>query len=411
MFQRIGKEAYKANLHNTLELDRIFRHPHQEFESIHIAGTNGKGTTSHILASVFQTAGYTTGLYTSPHLKCFRERIKVNGTEIPEDFVVEFVDQYKPVFDTIQPSFFEMTVALAFHYFRYMKVDVAIIETGMGGRLDSTNIINPILSIITNISLDHTQFLGDTVKKIAEEKAGIIKSNVPTILGESSPDIDEIFIQRTKKVNSPILFADKVFSVSEFKTTELGIECLLTGKNQKELKLKSDLMGMYQFKNIRTAYAAFTQVREKYHLEINHFSDGLKNVKKNTGLQGRWQLLSHSPTILCDTGHNEAGIREVIIGLSMLKFEKLHFILGVVNDKDIDKILFLLPKNAKYYFTQASIPRAMDADKLKSNAVKFGLHGEIYNRVPAAVEAAKKAATKNDLIFIGGSTFIVAELF
>lgn len=410
MFQRVGKEAYKANLKNTIELDHLTNHPHRLFDTIHIAGTNGKGTTSHILASLFQTAGFKTGLYTSPHLKSFRERIRIDGIEIPEDFVVQFVKKYKASFEQIKPSFFEMTVALAFEYFAHEKVDIAIIETGMGGRLDSTNIISPKLSIITNISLDHTQFLGDSLEKIALEKAGIIKPGIPILIGESCPETDFVFQEKADLENAQIYFADKEFDITPLSLKSEYNECIISGDYYTDLMLETDLQGGYQSKNIRTSFAAFNLLKHIYPIKLKHFQSGLKSVKKNTGLMGRWQYLGDSPTILCDTGHNEAGIKEVVKGLSALSFKKLHFILGVVNDKDITGILKLLPKNAQYYFTNASIPRALKAEHLKNSSIDFDLNGDAYPSVQEALNAAKRNASGDDLIFIGGSTFIVAEL-
>jgi dihydrofolate synthase / folylpolyglutamate synthase len=411
MFQRIGKEAYKANLNNTLALDAYFNHPHLSFDSIHIAGTNGKGTTSHILAAMFQAAGYKTGLYTSPHLKSFRERIKVNGIEISEDYIVEFVSQNGQILEAVKPSFFEMTVALAFNYFKDNDVEIAIIETGMGGRLDSTNIINPKLSVITNISMDHTQFLGDTLTKIAIEKGGIIKKQTPVIIGESSEETDPVFREKAEIMESSIHFASKKYTIDETIEQADGLLVKLSGTEWHDILLKSDLAGAYQFKNIRTAFAAFDVIRDHYKIELSSFKTGLSSVRETTGLIGRWHFLCNSPRILCDTAHNEAGIKEVLNGIKKLKYQRLHMVIGVVKDKDVTSILNLLPKDAIYYFTKASIPRALEPKLLLQAAAEQGLHGNEYSTVIEALNAAKSEAETEDLIFIGGSTFVVAELF
>ncbi|KJS07577.1 MAG: hypothetical protein VR77_00705 [Flavobacteriales bacterium BRH_c54] len=388
MYQRIGNAAYKANLDNTYRLSEILNHPEKQFKSVHIAGTNGKGSTSHMLASVLQEAGYKVGLYTSPHLKDFRERIKINGAMISENEVIDFVKEYKNQFEKIQLSFFEWTVGLAFHYFANQKVDIAIIETGLGGRLDSTNIVTPEVAVITNISMDHTQFLGDTLAKIAAEKAGIIKSTIPVIIGETQPEIKHVFIEKAAQLNATIQFADKL-SLKEY---------------------ESDLKGVYQQQNKKTVLATI-QVLQKlgWNIAESHIINGLQNVVNNTGLMGRWQMLNKQPLTICDTGHNEAGIKLILAQINQQSFEKLHFVLGVVNDKDITNILQLLPKNATYYFCQAKIPRALDVNILAEKATAVGLSGTTFPSVAAAYKAAQKNATAQDLIFIGGSTFVVAE--
>lgn len=389
MYQRIGNAAYKANLDNTYRLSEILNHPEKQFKSVHIAGTNGKGSTSHMLAAVLQEAGYKVGLYTSPHLKDFRERIKINGVMISENEVIDFVKEYKNQFEKIQLSFFEWTVGLAFYYFANQKVDIAIIETGLGGRLDSTNIVTPELAVITNISMDHTQFLGDTLAKIAVEKAGIIKSTIPVIIGETQPEIKYVFIEKANQLNATIQFADKL-SLKEY---------------------ESDLKGVYQQQNKKTVLATI-QVLQKlgWNIAESHIINGLQNVVNNTGLMGRWQVLNKQPLTVCDTGHNEAGIKLILAQINQQSFEKLHFVLGVVNDKDITNILQLLPKNATYYFCQAKIPRALDVNILAEKATAVGLSGTTFLSVAAAYKAAQKNATAQDMIFIGGSTFVVAEV-
>lgn len=388
MFQRVGASAYKADLNNTIELCSLLDNPQNKFKSIHIAGTNGKGSTSHMLASILQEAEYKVGLYTSPHLVDFRERIKINGEMISEQAVIDFVSTYQDKFEKINLSFFEWTVGLAFDYFSKQKIDVAVVETGLGGRLDSTNIILPELSIITNIGKDHVQFLGDTLEKIAAEKAGIIKNNVPVIIGETQKETEHVFISKAKVSESPIYFADKL--INEV------FDC--------------DLKGNYQTKNIKTVLASINQLKLKgYHITKQNMKDGLLKVAKNTGLMGRWQTLSEQPKVICDTGHNEAGIKEVVSQLATLNYKTLHVVFGAVNDKEIDSILALLPKNAIYYFCQAKIPRALDVTQLEEKAKLFGLKGDKHSSVKGAIRSAKNRATKDDLIFIGGSTFVVAE--
>lgn len=389
MYQRIGNAAYKANLDNTYRLSEILNHPEKQFKSVHIAGTNGKGSTSHMLASVLQEAGYKVGLYTSPHLKDFRERIKINGAMISENEVIDFVKEYKNEFEKIQLSFFEWTVGLAFHYFANQKVDIAIIETGLGGRLDSTNIVTPEVAVITNISMDHTQFLGNTLAKIAAEKAGIIKPTIPVIIGETQSEIKHVFIEKAKQLNAPIQFAD------EYPTQEY----------------ESDLKGAYQQKNKKTVVATIQTLQQLgWDITENHIINGLQNVVNNTGLMGRWQVLNKQPFTVCDTGHNEAGIKLILAQLAEQDYEKLHFVLGVVNDKDITNILQLLPKHAIYYFCQANIPRALEVYILAEKATAVGLSGTTFPTVEAAYQAAQKNATAQDMIFIGGSTFVVAEV-
>lgn len=411
MFQRVGKAAYKADLGNTLKLDEYFGHPHRTFKTIHIAGTNGKGSTSHMLAAVLQKAGYRVGLYTSPHLRDFRERIRVNGEMIPEDEVAKFISQHKDFFDHIMPSFFEMTVALAFDYFSRMNLDVAIIEVGLGGRLDSTNIINPILSVITNIGFDHTDLLGDTLPKIASEKAGIIKPDTPVVVSKYQPEVENVFIAKAKEMNAPIYFADKEIQVYEQYIDTTGLQVLKLTEKDKDIKIEIDLLGNYQRYNIPGVLKSIEILSGKGFLLSNEaLMDGLRNVQTLTGLMGRWQKLSENPLIYCDTGHNIDGIKYVVEQLRHIPHNNLHMVIGVVADKNIDGMLALLPKNATYYFTQAAIPRALNHEELKKRAAEHQLYGHSYSKVALALAAAKEASNPNDLIFVGGSTFVVAEV-
>jgi len=394
MYQRIGASAYKPNLDNTIKLLTELGNPETKFKSIHVAGTNGKGSTSHMLASVFQTAGYKTGLYTSPHLKDFRERIKINGVCIPEENVVDFVEKNRAFFAEIKPSFFEMTVGLAYDYFAKEQVDIAIIEVGMGGRLDSTNVITPLLSVITNISMDHMEFLGNTLEKIAAEKAGIIKPGIPVIIGETNEKTAPVFLEIAKKNNSKINFAD------------VETQCIAPLQN-----VECDLQGIYQKKNIQTALAAIFSVKNQFqNLSEEAIREGLANVVKNTGLLGRWQIIGEKPLIICDTGHNEDGIKQILQQLSQTPYRRLHMVFGVVSDKDITTILSLLPKDAVYYFCKPNLPRGLNEEDLREQAQEFGLQGNAFPTVSEALEAAKKSADSDDLVFIGGSTFVVAEV-
>jgi len=413
MFQRQGKAAYKANLDNTIKLDNYFNNPHKKFKSIHIAGTNGKGSTSHILSSILQESGYKVGLYTSPHLKDFRERVKINGKKITEDYVVDFVDKNKVFFNESKPSFFEMTVALAFKYFADNKVDIAVVEVGMGGRLDSTNIINPLVSVITNISKDHTQFLGNTIEKIAIEKAGIIKENTPVIIGQSTLETKKVFTEKAKEKKAEIYFANQEFNIDYSMQTIDEKQSFNIYKNKKLVftDLKLDLLGLYQKHNIITALKTI-EILKSVNINISEKAiyEGAENIQKNTELKGRWQILGHNPRIVCDTGHNEAGIKTVLEQIKNTAYKTLHIVIGLVNDKNIDKILSLLPKNAEYYFTKANIPRALDEKVLMKEAKRYNLIGNSYPKVIDALNVAKENAKENDFIFIGGSTFVVAEV-
>jgi len=412
MYQRQGKSAFKKNLNNILALCEHSDNPQYKFKSIHIAGTNGKGSVSHILASVLQSAGYKTGLYTSPHLKDFRERIKINGEMISEKKVINYIRKNKNLFEKLQPSFFEMTVSLAFNYFAEEEVDIAVIEVGLGGRLDSTNIINPELSVITNISIDHTQFLGETLSEIAKEKAGIIKEKTPVVIGEYQEDIAHIFSETAFKKNAPVYFANKEYYTDyEMRTSDYK-QILNIKKNNKPeyLNLKTDLFGTYQKKNIITALKSIEILSENFNISENHIYTGILNVKTNTNFKGRWQILAYNPLTIADTGHNNAGIKEVVEQIRKTQYKKLHFIYGTVNDKNIETILNLLPEDALYYFTKAQIPRALNENILFEKAKTFNLKGQTYSTVKEAFQAAKQNANKEDLIFIGGSTFIVAEV-
>ncbi|WP_294610035.1 folylpolyglutamate synthase/dihydrofolate synthase family protein [uncultured Bacteroides sp.] len=392
MFQQVGSSAYKEGLENTLTLDKHFGHPHRNFHSIHVGGTNGKGSCSHTLAAILQEAGYRVGLYTSPHLVDFRERIRVNGQPIPEDYVVRFVEEERDFFEPLHPSFFELTTAMAFRYFSDEHVDVAVIEVGLGGRLDCTNIIQPDLCIITNISFDHTQFLGDTLEKIAGEKAGIIKSKTPVVIGETTPETKPVFTKKALETGAPIFFAE------ENETNDYsGLEC--------------ELKGLYQVKNTRTLLTAIPQLQKiGYKLNEQSVRSGFAHVCKLTGLMGRWQKLQDTPTLICDTGHNVGGITYITEQLKEQSYRKLHMIIGMVNDKDIRGVLALLPKDAEYYFTKASVKRALPEKELAQLASEAGLQGDCYPDVPSAVHAAQEKSLPEDFIFVGGSSFIVADL-
>lgn len=415
IYQRIGPPAYKADLKNTIELCKLLGNPQNNFKSIHIGGTNGKGSVSHFLASILQTKGLKVGLYTSPHLIDFRERIKINGKLIPETYVAGFVNNYKKQFETLRLSFFEMTVGLAFKYFSDEKVDIALIEVGLGGRLDSTNVITPLLSVITNISFDHMALLGDTLRLIATEKAGIIKKGVPVVIGETQEEIKDIFINKANELNSPIYFADKSYQLTDISHQPSVVSYELSSFNiqNSKFKISSPLTGNYQKKNIITVVQSvdvMNNLPAPYSLLPTHIKRGIADVIKNTGLLGRWQFLSESPLTICDVGHNEAGIRDVVNQIKNIPFKKLHFVFGMVNDKETDKLLSLLPKDAEYYFCKADIPRGLDQHILAQNANKLGLRGKSYPSVKDALMNARKNAEKEDLIFIGGSIFIVAEV-
>jgi dihydrofolate synthase/folylpolyglutamate synthase len=390
MYQQQGASAYKEDLTNSILLSDYLGNPENDLKFIHVAGTNGKGSTSHLLASVLQEAGYKVGLYTSPHLRDFRERIKINGIEISEEFVCEFIEKNIDFFKTNELSFFEMTVGLAFEYFKKQKVDIAIIEVGLGGRLDSTNIITPLISVITNIGKDHVQFLGNTLEAIANEKAGIIKNNIPVVIGEYTLETKPVFISKATTTHSEIFFASDTVSND----------------------YPSDLKGDFQISNKKTAIQTLRILNSIPGFEIseNDIKYGFLNVGKNTGLQGRWQQLNSAPKTICDTAHNKHGLEIVLNQLKKEEFDTLHFVFGVVNDKDLNEILPLFPKNAIYYFCKPNMPRGLDAKILEQKSIEFGLIGKVYNSVSEAYESAKKNATATDFIYIGGSTFVVAEI-
>ncbi len=411
MYQRMGPAAYKANLNNTLALSEYLNHPENDFKSIHIAGTNGKGSVAHMIASVLQEAGCKTGLATSPHLKDFRERIKINGKVIPENEVAKFVRDHKAFFEKLQPSFFEMAMALTFKYFSDQKVDIAVVETGLGGRLDSTNIITPELSVITNIGLDHTNLLGNTIQKIALEKAGIIKKNIPVVIGRTQKDTKDIFETIANQKNAPLHYADRMFSLgSTENVVREGVDYMLVGvRNTGSFLL--DLHGHYQGENLVVALAAIDVLKlgGKFLLSDEDVKNGLKNVVRNTGLKGRWQQIGKRPGIICDAGHNVDGIKYIVKQLMNIPHAKLHMVIGMVDDKERTGMLKLLPKQATYYFCRPLVPRGLDAEKLRIEALAYGLHGKSCNTVKEALALAKHNAQPKDMIFVGGSTFVVAE--
>ena len=392
LFQQVGSAAYKEGLENTLALDEHFGHPHRRFRTIHVAGTNGKGSCSHTLAAVLQESGYRVGLYTSPHLVDFRERIRVNGQPISEEYVIDFVEKERAFFEPLHPSFFELTTAMAFRYFADEQVDVAVIEVGLGGRLDCTNIIRPDLCIITNISFDHVQFLGHTLAQIAGEKAGIIKEGTPVVIGETTPETKPVFLAKAAEMHAPIYFAED-YDREDYP----GIEF--------------ELKGLYQKKNKQTILTALPLLKEiGYRIDSISVRSGFAHVTRLTGLMGRWQKLQDAPTLICDTGHNVGGIRYIVEQLKQQTYRRLHIVMGMVNDKDIRGVLAMLPRDAVYYFTQASVKRALPAEEVKRQAEEAGLKGECYPDVPTAVRAAQEKSLPEDFIFVGGSSFIVADL-
>jgi dihydrofolate synthase/folylpolyglutamate synthase len=409
VFQRIGAAAYKNDLLNTLALCKALGDPQNKFKSIHIAGTNGKGSSSHMIASILQSAGYKTGLYTSPHLKEFTERIKIDGKEVEQEFVVGFVERMKPVLEEIHPSFFETTVAMAFDYFAIEKVDFAVIEVGLGGRLDSTNVITPLVSLITNISYDHTDLLGDTLPKIAAEKAGIIKPKIPVVISERQPGVEHIFIKKAADEGSPISFASDLYQLDAMDSP--GVYHVYRDGKETLKDLECELKGIYQRKNIPGVLMTVDKLREQgYTLSDEAVRKGVARVVSLTGLKGRWQRLDEHPLVVCDIGHNEDGIRVVVQQIQRLSYEKLFIIFGMVKEKDSTSVLRLLPQEADYFFCQAKIPRAMPAIELAAKAKAAGLTGRVVEDVNEALRQAKAKATRNDFIFIGGSTFVVAEI-
>ncbi len=410
MFQRVGAAAFKKDLSNTIALCQHLGNPEKKFKSVHVGGTNGKGSSSHSLAAVLQSAGYKTGLYTSPHLKSFTERIRVNGIEIPEKDVVDFVAENKDFLDELKPSFFEMTVAMAFWFFAKEEVDIAVIEVGMGGRLDSTNVILPELCLITNIGFDHMQFLGNTLPLIAAEKAGIIKPEVPVVIGETHLETQSVFVEKARAEHSQITFADQHWQVDFLSDSERKA-IYRVQKDQKQFEIAFDLLGNYQRYNLPGILESLDQLRQQgWKISSEALQNGLSEVTELTKLKGRWQILDHNPLMITDTGHNEPGIREILKQLATYEYKSLWMILGMVQDKDVSKILELLPKSANFIFVEAHIPRAMKAADLAEKAKTFDINGLSIPDVNQAIQFARKNASKDDLIFIGGSTFVVAEI-
>ena len=412
MFSRIGAAAYKADLTNTITLCNALGNPQNKFKSIHIAGTNGKGSTSHLLAAIMQTAGYKTGLYTSPHLKDFRERIKVNGIMCDEGFVVDFIGKMKPLIEEINPSFFELTVAMAFEYFALQKIDIAIIETGLGGRLDSTNVILPELSIITNIGFDHVNLLGNTLEKIAFEKAGIIKPNTPVVIGEYLPETKNVFTEKASAEKAAIHFAQNNYTIKNYHYHHLQLDvCVSRNDDGFDKNYSLDLTGVYQTKNLVTVLEACHQLaKQGWTIDDNIIKKAVSQTKTLTGLQGRWQCIAENPTIILDVAHNADGIKQVMQQLAATQYSNLHIVIGMVKDKDINAVLELLPKNASYYFTKAQIERALQQDELQSMAAQYELQGNSFSNVTIAIKSAKNNASPTDLILVCGSVFLVGEV-
>lgn len=406
-FQRIGHLAYKPGLDNSYKLDAIFERPHTRYKTIHVGGTNGKGSTSHLITSILIQSGYKVGLYTSPHLIDFRERIRVNGEMVSKEYVIEFVEKYRAQFEPIMPSFFELTMEMAFKYFEEQEVDVAVIEVGLGGRLDSTNIISPDMCVITNIGFDHVQFLGNSLEAIAREKAGIIKPHTPVVIGEASDqNIRNVFVNKAGQEEAPIIFAEEEIIDFVSKRDEDGLHFSGGGFNN----IKSQLNGLAQEKNARTVITAIKELTKiGYSITDDAVYTGFENVVMLTGLMGRWQQLSDKPRIICDTGHNSHGIKYIVEQLRNEQYDNLHIVFGMVNDKDVSSVLELMPKDAKYYFTRASIERALTPEEIAKKALVYGLRGDTYDNIKQAIDAAKQNADENDLIFIGGSSFIVAD--
>lgn len=414
LFSRIGAAAYKEDLDNTIALCASLGNPERRFRSVHIAGTNGKGSVSHMLAAILQEAGYKTGLYTSPHLRDFRERIRINGEMIDRDFVVRFTQQIQPQIDQLEPSFFEITVAMAFAYFAEQETDIAIIETGLGGRLDSTNVIIPELSVITNIGWDHINLLGNTLEKIAGEKAGIIKKNTPVVIGEVLPETILVFKQKAAEQTAPLSIAAEKRQALDWKWTEqhlLQVEVAEQHKTDHQV-YRLDLPGLYQTRNLLTVLEACTQLREKgWTISESHIKAALQKVKKTTGLHGRWELLQQHPRVIADVAHNEAGLRMLAEQLELTDYKNLHIVLGMVKDKEVEKALAVLPVHAQYYFTQAHLPRALEAAQLAALGKEKGLRGNSYSGVQEALDAAKQSADADDLILVCGSVFLIGELY
>jgi len=416
MYQQIGAAAYKADLENAVKIDKYFGRPHRKFKCIHVAGTNGKGSVSHMLAAILQKAGYTVGLYTSPHLKSFRERIKINGHAISEDAVVSFVNKHWPLMEKLQPSFFELTTAMAFDYFARKKVDIAVLETGMGGRLDATNVVHPLLSIITNIGLDHTEHLGNTLELVAREKAGIIKRRTPVLIGEYDPATAPVFETTAAALSAPLSFAEQSVRVAHDAVVD-NLQYFIvkyTDMTASNFRVAVDLLGGYQQKNIATVLAAVDILRNKITKPLfippDAVERGLAQAAKSTGLRGRWEIIGHRPLVVCDTGHNAHGLQCTFQQLANGQYKKLHIVFGVVADKDLASILPLMPRAAVYYFTQAKLPRALPALRLAEQCRAAGLQGEVIESVSEALAAARRNASPDDAVYVGGSTFVVAEV-
>lgn len=416
IYHRIGEKAYKPGLTNISNICHYLGYPHNQFKSIHIAGTNGKGSVSHQLAAILQYAGYKVGLYTSPHLVDFRERIKINGEFIPEYFIQNFIGTHFTFWKELQPSFFEITTAMAFAFFASEKVDIAVIETGLGGRLDATNIITPIISVITNISFEHTELLGDTLDKIAAEKAGIIKTNIPVVIGETNSITAPIFENKARECNSEILFADQLYNCSIFKySSDFNQYTIYNIQGTILIEGLCDLTGIYQQKNIVTAFATIESLKKQgINVDKTSIAKGLKNTKKITGLMGRWQRISKSPYIICDTAHNPAGFEEISEQLAQINANRIIMILGFVKDKDVHTIFtvlknYLRHKNIEFYLTQSTVPRSLSVDQLNELLIKYKLNGNVYSNINDAYQHAKSRAKKNDLIFVGGSNFLVGD--
>lgn len=409
MYQRVGAAAMKYSLDNITQLMEQLDNPHLKFRTIHVAGTNGKGSSAHMLSSILQTSGYKTGLYTSPHLKLFTERIKIDGQEIAELAVVDFVSEIETAVEEMQPSFFELTFAMAMQYFHRQEVDFAVIEVGLGGRLDSTNIIVPEICLITNISKDHTQFLGTELQQIAAEKAGIIKTSVPVIISEYQPEVAPVFINKANDFGAELIFADKILSFEQAAEDRINV---VDANEVKYEGLLLDLKGSYQQHNVLGVLALIGQLDNRLNLNINdnNIRDGLENVIANTGLKGRWQILNDKPLTILDTGHNKSGIQVIIKEFNKLRFEQLHIVWGMVDDKDVNEILELMPRQASYYFVKADLPRAMPVDNLMQAATNLGLTGSSYASVMDGYRAALNSASTDDLVFVGGSTFVIAEI-
>lgn len=411
MFSRVGSAAYKKDLHNIRLICEHLGNPQNKFKSIHVAGTNGKGSVSHMLAAIFQTAGYKTGLHTSPHLHDFRERIKVNGQLVSEEFATAFVERLKPLIEEIEPSFFEITVAMTFEAFAQQKVDIAIIEVGLGGRLDSTNIILPELSVITNIGWDHMNLLGDALEQIAAEKAGIIKQNTPVVIGETLPQTKPVFDRIAAEKAAPVYWAEQHLKTIGKQSIPSFLKIDFESKNGEIFSVQTDLTGLYQTLNVRTALTAVDVLQKRgWRLNQEAIASALKDVKGLTGLKGRWDVIQESPTVVLDVAHNQNGVEKLMEQVRQMNFQQLHLVMAVVKDKEIDTILALLPMDARYYFTHAHIPRALPGEELKQKAEAFRLHGAVYSDVNAALSAAKKNAGKADLIVVCGSIFLVAEV-